>query len=186
MSLETLPASRPILALALALQTAHSLYEYETLLARDLDLPAPPPSRDRAARRLAEEYAPALGRLGLPNNDETFHTLMALHVDNDIRHTTFDQLPVRYRFEPRSRDEHGDVGQQNADSGRQPCDGRPVTIEGHNVRFWLRGEDAPSRLDDDSISHVARMIRREFREGELCVVDGDNEFRGWWELHDEV
>jgi ABC-type tungstate transport system permease subunit len=57
-----------------------------------------------------------------------------------------------------------------------------TTILQHRVKFWLRGENAPTELDEASIEHITRLIENDYREGELDVVDGDNEFRGWWQL----
>jgi hypothetical protein len=57
-----------------------------------------------------------------------------------------------------------------------------IEILQHRVKFWLRGENAPTELDDASLEHVTSLIKRDFREGELYVVKDEVEYRGWWQL----
>lgn len=52
----------------------------------------------------------------------------------------------------------------------------------HRVKFWLRGENAPTELDEAALEHVTSLIKQDYREGELYVVQDDAEYRGWWQL----
>jgi len=54
----------------------------------------------------------------------------------------------------------------------------------HTIKWSLRGDDAPTELDEASIEHIAASIGADIREGELLVTAADNEssFRGWWAI----
>ena len=57
-------------------------------------------------------------------------------------------------------------------------------IANHTIVWWLNGANAPQALDEASIEHIEGLLRKDFREGELCVTgdDGETDFRGWWQL----
>jgi hypothetical protein len=57
-----------------------------------------------------------------------------------------------------------------------------VEILQHRVKFWFRGENAPTELDDASLEHVTSLIKQDYREGELYVTQDEVEYRGWWQL----
>lgn len=57
-----------------------------------------------------------------------------------------------------------------------------VEILQHRVKFWLRGENAPTKLDEASLEHVTSLIKQDYREGELYVIQDEVEYRGWWQL----
>lgn len=54
----------------------------------------------------------------------------------------------------------------------------------HNVEWFLRGDDAPEKLDEASIEHIEKMIIDGYNQGSLCYYDAntDREFHGWWEI----
>ncbi|WP_148211114.1 hypothetical protein [Methylibium petroleiphilum] len=54
----------------------------------------------------------------------------------------------------------------------------------HRVRWHLRGDGAPSALNESAEEHVEHLIRNGFNQGELLVTsdDGEAEFRGWWSI----
>lgn len=59
-----------------------------------------------------------------------------------------------------------------------------VSILQHDIKCFLRDDGdvpAPTELDDSSIEHITRMIKDDYREGELVVSGSEgNEWRGWW------
>jgi hypothetical protein len=57
-----------------------------------------------------------------------------------------------------------------------------IEILQHRVKFGLRGDNAPTELDDASLDHVTSLIKKDFREGELYVVKDEVEYRGWWQI----
>ena len=61
-------------------------------------------------------------------------------------------------------------------------------IAQQSITWWLRGDGAPTELDETSVEHIQGLLDKEFREGELCVIgaDGQTEFRGWWQLDPEA
>lgn len=64
------------------------------------------------------------------------------------------------------------------------ADRNTAIIAKQNIVWWLRGEGAPKELDEASIEHIQQLLKKDFREGELCVTgsDSETEFRGWWQL----
>jgi hypothetical protein len=64
------------------------------------------------------------------------------------------------------------------------ADRNTTIIAKQNIVWWLRGEGAPKELDESSIEHIQKLLKKDFREGELCVTAADDqtEFRGWWQL----
>lgn len=63
-----------------------------------------------------------------------------------------------------------------------------ITLEGvteilqHSISWRLRGAgEVPKELDECSIEHIKKLLKEDYREGELCVCDQTgSEFRGWW------
>lgn len=66
----------------------------------------------------------------------------------------------------------------------EPDDENHTEILQHRIAWWLRGNDAPQKLDDCSIEHIEKLIKEGYNQGELCVLgnDGDTEYRGWWRI----
>lgn len=52
----------------------------------------------------------------------------------------------------------------------------------HRIKFWLRGDDAPTELDETSVEHITKLITEGYNQGELCVNTETDEFRGWWSI----
>jgi len=59
----------------------------------------------------------------------------------------------------------------------------------HRIRWWLRGNAAPTELDETSVEHITKLITEGYNQGELCIsgVPDDKtgvfeEFRGWWSI----
>jgi len=61
-------------------------------------------------------------------------------------------------------------------------------IQKYRITWWLRGDNAPTELDEATVEDLTQLLNGDFREGELCVTseDGETEFRGWWQLEDEA
>jgi len=59
-----------------------------------------------------------------------------------------------------------------------------VEVLQHRVAWSLRGEGAPSELDEASQEHIETCIREGYNQGELHALsaDGETEYRGWWEI----
>jgi len=55
----------------------------------------------------------------------------------------------------------------------------------HQIEWFLREDNASIELDECSIAHIETCIKEGYREGELCVSNGDNEYRGWWTFKKE-
>ena len=51
----------------------------------------------------------------------------------------------------------------------------------HQIEYWFRGNDE-LELNECSIEHLERMIKEGYSSGELCQYEGDEEYRGWWEI----
>lgn len=53
----------------------------------------------------------------------------------------------------------------------------------HRIKFWLRGDDAPTELDETSEEHITELIRQGYNQGELLMTDASGaDFRGWWSI----
>lgn len=54
----------------------------------------------------------------------------------------------------------------------------------HRIEWSVFSDNAPGEIDETSIEHIETMIRRGYREGELCVPaeDGKTTYRGWWRI----
>lgn len=57
-------------------------------------------------------------------------------------------------------------------------------ILGHRINYFYRGEGAPTTLDEGSVEHVKKLLKQDYREGELCYFDAttETEYRGWWSI----
>lgn len=57
----------------------------------------------------------------------------------------------------------------------------------HRIEWFLRGENAPTTLDETSEDHIEAMIKEGYNQGELCVSvpDSEEEFRGWWSIENK-
>jgi len=61
-----------------------------------------------------------------------------------------------------------------------------TTILQHRISWFLRGEGAPSALDECSIEHIQNCIAEGYNQGELCVSTYDGKtFYGWWHITTE-
>lgn len=57
-------------------------------------------------------------------------------------------------------------------------------IIGHRISYFYRGDGAPTSLDESSVEHIKKLLKDDYREGELCYFDSasETEFRGWWSI----
>jgi hypothetical protein len=82
------------------------------------------------------------------------------------------------------------IHQREAEENPEKDDNANYTeILQHRIEWWLRGEDAPSELDEGSVEHIKKLIEDGYNQGELFVTgdDGDDdhdatEYRGWWSI----
>ena len=60
-----------------------------------------------------------------------------------------------------------------------------IDILQHRIKFWLRGENAPTELDEASEEHIRHSIIEGFSEGSLHVMGGpdyETQFDGYWKI----
>lgn len=94
-----IPATFGILSLAMAMQTAAEAYRSETILARTLNLSAPPDNFARC-KALFDSYAPALQAEGLRSDRITLDFLLRAKPPQAMLDTLPADLPRKWLFNP--------------------------------------------------------------------------------------
>ncbi len=59
-----------------------------------------------------------------------------------------------------------------------------IEVLQHQVLWFLRGDNAPTELDECSVERITALIAAGYNSGELCVTGDDDEleYRGWWRI----
>ena len=55
-----------------------------------------------------------------------------------------------------------------------------ATIVRHRITYWY--DEYDGELIESEEEHIKNLLIEGCWCGELCFTDGDNEYRGWWEI----
>jgi len=104
-----IPVTGPFLSLVKALHSARSMFISESAMAEELSLDHPCDWNTRCRDLFFTQYKDAAARMGLQANEQTFEALMRLKVPEAAWHTSFNDLPKKFIFNPWAGMGHGGI-----------------------------------------------------------------------------
>ena len=67
-------------------------------------------------------------------------------------------------------------------------DDKTITILGHTIKYWY-AEDFDGTMNDCDVEYIEKLIKEEYREGEIYTSDpdpeNDEDYHGWWKISEE-
>jgi hypothetical protein len=97
---DDVPVTGPFLCLVKILHSSRTRFIAETRLARDLSRQEPKDWRARCEDLFHHEFSEQFKQAGLSLNAITFTSLLNLRMDPELGNTPFDDLPLKFVFNP--------------------------------------------------------------------------------------
>jgi len=97
---DDVPVTGPFLSLVKILHSSRTRFIAESFLARDFGRPEPKHWRERCEDLFHHEFSEQFKLAGLSLNAITFCSLMNLRMDPELGNTPFDDLPLKFAFNP--------------------------------------------------------------------------------------